>query len=66
MKPLQVVVGEYLVHLKHLTNARAAWKQEPTRNNLIRYLSALNASTERRQTADIIRTIEFPDQRKTA
>ena len=66
MMPLKQVMGEYLLLLARLATARENWKQNPSHENLVTYLAALNATQNRRRHADIIRTIEFPDVRKTA
>jgi len=64
MMHLSQVMGEYLVHLDHLTAARRAYRQDPTRNNLIRYMSAVKASTDRKRHLDVIRSIDFNQPRQ--
>jgi hypothetical protein len=66
MIPLERVMGEYLYRLRRLTEARTAWKNDPSLPNLLAYLVAVETMNTRRRHADIIRTIEFPDVRKAA
>ena len=66
MITLERAMSEYLYRLRRLTTARDNWKREPDLPNLLAYLLAVETMNTRRRHADIIRTIDFPDVRKTA
>ena len=66
MITLERALGEYHYRLRRLVAARAAWKLDPNLVTLLAYTVAVEQANHRQRHTDILRTIEFPDQRNSA